>query len=101
MKYAAIQQGLLTALGQGLASARYVRKISLFGSRLHGRERADSDVDLLIEFSRPVSFFDLAELQAHLGHALGIPVDLVTPRSLSKYFRSDVEKSAQMLYEQG
>jgi len=79
---------------------RNVRKISLFGSYLHGDEKSDSDIDLLIELREPVGYFDLVTIQDALSISLQKKVDLVTPKALSKYFRDEVLKEAHVLYEE-
>ncbi len=71
----------------------------LFGSHIHGTARSDSDVDILIRFSKPKSLFDLIGLQQELSKRLDKKVDLVTERALSKYFRDEVIKEAQTIYE--
>lgn len=76
-----------------------VRKISLFGSYLHGEERGDSDIDLLIELEKPVGYFELVRMQDSLESALGQKVDLITPKALSKHFDKEVLKEAKKLYE--
>ena len=76
-----------------------VRKVSLFGSYLHGKATADSDVDLLIELDEPVGYFELVRMQRQLELTLGQPVDLVTPKALSKYFSQEVLAEARSLYE--
>lgn len=88
-------------LGVALKTSPYrgnVRKISLFGSHLHGSAREDSDIDLLIEFLQPISFLQLARLERDLGNALGRKVELSTPNSLSRYFREDVLREAEPLF---
>ena len=75
-----------------------MRRLSLFGSRQRGESRKGSDIDLLVEFAVPVGLFELVRLQQHLEQCLGLPVDLVTPNALSKYIRSDVLSSAEMVY---
>jgi len=76
-----------------------IRKISLFGSQLHGDAEGDSDIDLLVEVSRPFTFFMLAHVQRALEDELESDVDLVTPDFLSKYFKEDVLNEAELLYE--
>jgi predicted nucleotidyltransferase len=49
-----------------------------------------SDVDLLVEFNRPVGYFGLFALQNYLEKLLGCPVDLGTPDSLKPYIRERV-----------
>ena len=78
-----------------------IKKISLFGSHLDDTAKHNSDVDLLIEFKPKdvVGFFKLIGIQENLEKNLGKKVDLLTPKSLSKYFRNDVINQAQLIYE--
>jgi uncharacterized protein len=78
---------------------KQVSTVALFGSRLHGKQTKDSDIDLLIEFSSPVSMFALVHLERELSQALGQTADLVTPHSLSKYFKQEVLAEAKPLYQ--
>ncbi|MBQ8921074.1 MAG: nucleotidyltransferase domain-containing protein [Oscillospiraceae bacterium] len=54
-----------------------VKSIILFGSRAAGTNRDDSDVDLIVEFSQPVTLLTLSGLQMKLEDALKLDVDLV------------------------
>lgn len=54
-----------------------VTRIVLFGSRAAGTNRDDSDVDLIIEFSEPITLLPLTELQLRLEEALKLEVDIV------------------------
>jgi len=77
----------------------YVRKLSIFGSMLHGDDRPDSDLDILVEFvPGHVPGFAFAGLQDELSLILGRKVDLRTSEDLSKYFRETVMKEAQQIY---
>lgn len=80
-------------------SRNKVRRISLFGSRLHDNAKDTSDIDLLIEISDVMGLIEFASLRQYLEDHLGLPVDLVESESLSKYFREEVEREAQVLYE--
>ncbi|MBA4261800.1 MAG: nucleotidyltransferase [Comamonadaceae bacterium] len=80
--------------------AHHVQRLSLFGSRLKGTHRPDSDMDLLVEFEpgHAPSMFGLVRMEAQLGDMLGQKVDLRTPGDLSRYFRQDVIDTAQVQY---
>ena len=39
-----------------------ISKIVLFGSRANGTNREDSDVDLIMEFSTPISLLTLSQI---------------------------------------
>jgi predicted nucleotidyltransferase len=67
-----------------------VKSLSLFGSVARDEASSSSDVDLLVEFSRPVGYFGLFTLQNHLEKILGCPVDLGTPDSLKPRLRQRV-----------
>lgn len=56
-----------------------VEHIQVYGSVARGEAGPDSDVDLLVEFQRTPSLFEMARLQAELEGHLGRPVDLATP----------------------
>jgi predicted nucleotidyltransferase len=51
-------------------------------------------LDLLVEMEAGRSLLDLIDLQHRLEDELGIPVDVLTPKSLSPYLRESVEKDA-------
>jgi len=80
-----------------------IRKLSLFGSLLHGRDRPDSDVDLLAEFEpgTQIGYLGLARIENELSDRLGRAIDLRTPSELSWYFRDRVLAEAETLYERG
>lgn len=60
-----------------------VGRIAVFGSRARGTNRPDSDLDLLVEWSGPVSLLDYAGLRAELEELTGQRVEL-TNRELLK-----------------
>lgn len=67
-----------------------VKSLLLFGSVARNDATTSSDVDLLVEFNRPVGYFGLFALQDYLEKLLGCPVDLGTPDSLKPYIRERV-----------
>ena len=80
----------------------HIRRLALFGSVLKGTARPDSDVDLLVEFhpdAKP-SLLDLAEIEEELSTLLaGRRADVRTAEELSRYFRDEVLREAQVQYE--
>ena len=78
-----------------------IRRLALFGSRLHGKERPDSDVDLLVEFvpTATPGLLALAGMEDELSQLMGgLAVDLRTAQDLSRYFRDEVVATAQVRY---
>ena len=60
-----------------IADQYSIKSVVLFGSRASGSNRDDSDVDLIIEFSKPVSILMLSSLKNRLQDILGLDVDIV------------------------
>lgn len=79
----------------------HIRQLALFGSVLREDFAPTSDVDILVEFEPGhvpgLSFFSMEE---ELSQILGRKVDLNTPQFLSRYFRDQVQREAEVLYEQ-
>jgi hypothetical protein len=72
----------LRALLPFLLTRYGVTSLSLFGSRARGDDRADSDVDILVEFSTAPSLLRFLELEEFLSEALHLRVDLVMRSAL-------------------
>jgi predicted nucleotidyltransferase len=78
----------------------HIRKLSLFGSVLREDFRAESDVDVLVEFEKgqPVGLIGLARMERELSALLGRKVDMNTAGFISPYYRDEVLKEAEVLY---
>ena len=59
-----------------------VESMGIFGSFLHGTERPDSDLDILVSFSEKPSLFRLIDLENQLSDWLEVKVDLVLRSAL-------------------
>ena len=77
-----------------VAARHGAMNVRLFGSLARREERADSDVDLLVEFKHPVGLFEFIELQQRLETILGCKVDLGTLRSLKPRLKEQVLREA-------
>lgn len=71
-----------------------VRSLALFGSAARDEIKADSDIDILVEFSEPATSKQYFGTQFRLEDLLGHPVDLVTKRALRAELKSAVERNA-------
>lgn len=76
-----------------------IRELGLFGSAARGEMRAESDVDILVEFAPEarigLEFFDL---ERELSLLFGRKVDLGTKVSLKPWVRPNVLRDLQILY---
>jgi predicted nucleotidyltransferase len=64
-----------------LASEYGVKRVGLFGSYAKGTSTATSDVDLVVEFDRPIGF-RFVEFTEYLESLLGQSVDVLTPAGI-------------------
>jgi uncharacterized protein len=80
------QRAELTKLG--------VRSLDIFGSVARGESAPGSDVDLLIDFDRPVGLFHFFRVQQRLEQILGCSVDLVMLEAVKPQLRERIFREA-------
>ncbi len=71
-----------------------VASLAVFGSVARDEAGPDSDVDLLVEFARPVGMFHFLAVKEYLEALLGRPVDLATRDALKRQFRDAILSEA-------
>ncbi len=69
----------------------FVKRIGIFGSYARDEQKKESDVDIIVEFTRPVGF-KFIELKLYLEEILDKKVDLVTPNALKPQIKESVLK---------
>jgi predicted nucleotidyltransferase len=69
-----------------------VKRIGLFGSFSSGKQKQASDVDLLIEFERPIGFKFML-MAEYLEKRLGRKVDILTPAGVNSIRIKPIAKS--------
>lgn len=62
---------------QELSKKYPIEKVYLFGSRAEGNYTADSDVDLIIEFSSSISLLTISAIKIDLEEMLNLSVDII------------------------
>jgi uncharacterized protein len=72
-----------------IANKFCVNQIGYFGSYAVGNATEDSDIDILVEFSKPIGwdFFDLQDL---LETELKTKVDLVSTKALKEQLKASI-----------
>jgi len=76
-----------------------VARVGIFGSMARGEADDQSDIDLLVEFSKRKSLLALVALERQLSTALGKKVDLLTEAAISPYLRDRIKRDLQVIYE--
>jgi hypothetical protein len=77
-----------------LAEKYGVSVVAAFGSYVRGEEGGQSDLDLLVEFLRPISLLELVGAEIYLTEVLGVKVDLVPKRDVRAELRDSILKEA-------
>ncbi len=81
-----------------LKTAFGVKRIGIFGSYSKGVQKEDSDVDIIVEFEKPIGL-KFIELSDYIEKALGKKVDILTPAGIKsirvKEVAEDIRKSIE------
>lgn len=79
-----------------LASEFGVKRIGMFGSYVKDVPRESSDIDIVVEFKRPIGF-KFVEFAEYLENLLGKKVDVLTPAGIQgiriPHIAKDIEES--------
>lgn len=78
-----------------------IKFLAIFGSVLREDFTQDSDIDLLIEFGKPVDFFELASIEDGLRKIFKTDhnLDIVTVKSISPLLVEEITKNREVIYE--
>ena len=76
-----------------------VVQIAIFGSMARGEANQQSDIDLVVKFSKPISLLRVTALERQLSEALGRKVDLLTEAAISPYLQERIKRNLKVIYE--
>ena len=74
--------------------AFHLKSLAVFGSVARNEARADSDIDLLVEFEGPATLDRYMKLKDFLEGVLGGPVDLLTRKGVRPELAPQIEQEA-------
>lgn len=74
--------------------------VGVFGSYARGENKPESDIDVLVRFSKTKSMFDLVGLEIELSNKLDRKVQIVSERYLHPYIRSEAIRDLKIFYGQ-
>jgi uncharacterized protein len=67
-----------------------IKKAGIFGSYARGEQNKNSDIDILIEPTKNMGFFEVVNLEEELKKALKKKIDLLTYASIHKLLRERI-----------
>ena len=71
-----------------------VTNLDVFGSYIRGEQTKNSDLDVLVEFSKTIDLFKYVELEDYLSEKLGVKVDLVMKDTLKPRIKDRILNEA-------
>src|SRR3989338_10300409 len=74
-----------------------IKSIGIFGSYARGNFSKKSDLDILVEFSKPPDIFEFIKTEEFLGDLLGVKVDLVSVKALKPLIKDEILKETVYL----
>jgi hypothetical protein len=74
-----------------------VVQIAIFGSMARGEANQQSDIDLMVKFSKPISLLRVTALERQLSEALGRKVDLLTEAAISPYLQERIKRNLKVI----
>ena len=69
-----------------------IREIGVFGSYVRQEQGKGSDLDVLVDFEKPISLLRFVELEAELSEVTGVEVDLVSREALKPHIEESVRR---------
>lgn len=82
----------------GLLKDRGASKVAVFGSYVKYKENPDSDIDVIVEFTKRKTLLELVRIEREVSEALGIKVDLLTEKSISPYMIDSIKNEMRVIY---
>jgi hypothetical protein len=70
----------------------FIREIGVFGSCVRHEQGTSSDLDVLVDFEKPISLLRFVEREAELSEATGVAVDLVSLEALKPHIGESVRR---------
>jgi len=90
-------RGILNKHKNNLQEKYGVTELGIFGSYVRDVQKESSDVDILVEFVRPISLLQIVSLENYLSDIIGIKVDVVPKKNIRVELRDDILKEAILL----
>lgn len=81
---------------KAVAARHHASRVRLFGSVARGEERPGSDIDLLVDFTKDSSLFDLMRMARELEDLHGHRVDVVSTGGLKERDRDILDDSVDL-----
>ena len=82
---------------QELVNNYHIKDIGIFGSYIRHEETENSDVDIIVDFSKPIDLFSFIRMRNYVSEIVGLKADVVTKKGLHPRIAERILKEAQYL----
>ena len=79
--------------------SRGATKVAIFGSYVRDEETPESDIDVIVDFNKPITLFDFAGYQIELQDKIGLKVDLIMQGGMNPLIEKYAMKDMVVLYQ--
>jgi len=76
-----------------------VDKIGIFGSYVNDEATAESDIDILVNFSERITLLEFVRMERELSEAIALKVHLLTEKCINPHLIDDIKKEMVVLYQ--
>ena len=80
-----------------LANKYPISEMGVFGSYVRNEQTPQSDIDILIDFSAPISLFEFLDIEEELSKLISLKVDLVSRKALKPFIGKQILKEVQLI----
>ncbi len=74
-----------------------IKTLGVFGSYIRGEQKKKSDVDILVEFEKPLGLLEFVGLELQLSKLIGKKVDLVMKSALKPKIGKHILEEVQYI----
>jgi predicted nucleotidyltransferase len=75
----------------------HVNTLGIFGSYVRSEQADDSDLDILVDFTSPISLFEFIDMEEELSKLLHAKIDLVSRNALKPYIGKRILNEVQLI----
>ncbi len=87
-------KGIISKYKNNLKEKYGVIEMNIFGSYVRNEQNESSDVDILVEFEKPISLLKIVSLENYLSDLIEIKVDVVPKKNIRAELKKFVLKEA-------
>jgi len=77
-----------------------IKEIGFFGSFIRDEMNVDSDIDILVKYSRGTTLIDIVRMKTELCEKIGRKVDLVSKLAVKPRVMKYIQKDLRIIYHE-